>query len=408
MQRKIIVLSGVIAVGLLTFGVLYFSPLRNYWQPMMSHHGGKLLVDGSVAAEVKMEEKAGSANFIVYVYKNRKQISPNDATVTMRLKRFSDDIETVQFKPENDYLKSQNNISEPHSFEVLVDLVYRGKNSQWKYDNFERRITLPEETIKSSGIKTQVAGAGKIERKMSVIGKIVPNRDEMTFIYPRFGGIVKEMKKNLGETVQKGEEIALIESNESLKNYPIVSPIDGTIVQKNVIVGDMIKEDKAIYQIANLSTVWADLTLYRNEASLIKIGMPVTVVGSNGAPIQSGQINYISPLGIEDSQTILARVVLPNEKQEWVPGMFVDAAITYVQKDVPVSVLLSAIQRIGNEDIIFVQKENTFEATPVELGTKNGDKVEIISGIKPGQSYVSENSFLLKAELGKSEADHEH
>lgn len=408
MHRKIIVLSGVIAVGLLVLGTLYFSPVRNYWQPMTSQHGGKLLTDGSIAAEIKMEEKAGSANFIIYVYKNRKQISPSDATVTMRLKRFSDDVEVVQFKPENDYFKSQNNISEPHSFEVLIDLAYKGKNSQWKYDNFEGRITLPAETIKSSGIKTQVAGAGKIEKKMSVIGKIVPNRDEMTFIYPRFGGIVKEMKKNLGETVRKGEEIALIESNESLKNYPLVSPIDGTIVQKNAIMGDMIKEDKAIYQIANLSTVWADLTLYRNEASLIKVGMPVTVVGSNGAPIQSGQINYISPLGIEDSQTILARVVLPNEKQEWVPGMFVDAAITYVQKDVPVSVLLSAIQRIGDEDVIFVQKENTFEATPIELGTKNGDKVEIISGIKPGQSYVSENSFLLKAEMGKSEAEHEH
>lgn len=408
MQRKIVVLSSVIAAVVLLFAIFYFSPIRNYLQPMSSQHGGKLLIDGSLAAEVKMEEKAGTANFVIYLYSNRKQILPSDAMVTMRLKRFNDDVEIVQFKPEKDYLKSQENIAEPHSFEVLIDLAYKGKNAHWKYENFEDRITLPPETIKSSGIKTQIADSGKIEKKMSVIGKIVPNGDEMSFIYPRFAGIVKEMKKNLGDKVHKGEEIALIESNESLRNYPIVSPIDGTIVQKNVIVGDMIKEDKAIYQIANLSTVWADLTLYRNEASLIKVGMPVTVVGSNGAPIQSGQINYISPLGIEDSQTILARIVLSNEKQEWVPGMFVDAAITYIQKDVPVVVALSAIQRLGNEDVVFVQKDNAFEATPIELGTKNGERVEVISGLKPGQSYVSENSFLLKAEIGKSEADHEH
>ena len=408
MQRKIIVLSGVIAVILLLASVYYFSPIRNYWEPMPAQHDGELLVDGNIAAEVKMEEKAGSANFIIYLYKNRKPISPENATVTMRLKRFNDDVEVVQFKPEKDYLKSQENISEPHSFEVMIDLIYNGKNIHWKYESFEDRITLSPEAIKSSGIKTLIASSGTVEKKMSVIGKIVPNGDEMSFIYPRFAGIIKEMKKKLGEKVQKGEEIALIESNESLRNYPITSPIDGTIVQKNVIVGDMIKEDKVIYQIANLNTVWADLTLYRNEASLIKVGMPVTVVSSNGQPTQSGQISYISPLGIEDSQTILARIVLSNEKQEWVPGMFVDAAITYVQKEVPVLVVLSALQRMGDEDIIFVQKENSFEATPVELGTKNSDKVEVISGLKAGQSYVSENSFLLKAEIGKSEADHEH
>ena len=375
---------------------------------MSSQHGGKLLTNNGIDAEVKMEEKAGSANFIIYLYKNKKPISPSNATVTMRLKRFNDDVDIIKFKPEKDYLKSQQNIYEPHSFEVLIDLLYEGKNIKWEYENFEGRITLSPETIKLTKIKTQIAGPGKIEKKLLVIGKIVPNRDQMSFTYPRFAGIVKEMKKNLGEKVQKGEEIALIESNESLRNYSIISPVDGTIVQKNVIVGDMIKEDKAIYQVANLNTVWADLTLYRNEASLIKVGMLVVIVGSNGSPIQSGQISYISPLGIEDSQTILARAVLSNEKHEWVPGMFVDAAITYLQKNVPVSVPLSAIQRIGNKNIVFVQKQNTFEATFVELGIKNRDRVEIISGLKPGQSYVWENSFLLKAEVGKSEANHEH
>jgi membrane fusion protein, heavy metal efflux system len=324
------------------------------------------------------------------------------------LKRFNDEINTIEFEPIDGYLQSRQEIEEPHSFDVTVNLKLLNKNLSWEYENVEGRITLSPEVIKSASIKTAVANPATIEKKLSVIGKIAPNGDALSSIYPRFAGIVKEMKKNLGDSVEKGEVIAVIESNESLRNYNIASPITGTIIQKYVIVGEMIKEDKAIYQVADLSTVWADLTLYRKEAVLIKKGMPTLVAGDNGNPQESGIINYISPLGIEDSQTILARTVLPNNNQEWIPGMYVNAAITYLYKKVPVAVELTALQHWRDWDIVFIQRGNSFEATPIKLGEKNSHWVEVISGLKPGQTYVVENSFLLKAELGKSEASHDH
>lgn len=367
-------------------------------------HGGKMLVDGNIAAEILIVENDKQAHFRVYLYKDKKPLHPKAANLVVILKRFDDEINTIKFAPTDDYLQSQDEIRKPHSFAVTVNLKLDNKNRTWKYQNIEGRITLSPEVIKASGIKTTVAAPGIIEKKLSVIGKISPNGDALSSIYPRFAGVVKEMKKNLGDNVEKGEVIAVVESNESLRSYPITSPITGTIVQKNVIVGEMIKEDKAIYQVADLSTVWADLTLYRKEASLIKKGMQTVVSGDNGKPKESGIIDYISPLGIEDSQTIIARTVLTNKNQEWIPGMYVNATITYLSKKVPVVAEVSALQRWHDWVIVFVKRGNTFEATPIKIGEQNHRKTEIISGLKSGQSYVIANSFLLKAELGKSEA----
>lgn len=371
-------------------------------------HGGRMLVDRDIAVEITIYEHGMPPRFRVYLYQNKKPVDPRSVNLVMTLKRFNGQIDTVHFEPIDDYLQSIQEISEPHSFDVTVSLKIFNKDLTWNYEILEGRITLSPEVIKSANIKIGVARSASIEKKLSVIGKISPNKNALSSIYPRFAGIVKQMKKSLGESVTKNEVIAVVESNESLREYSIISPIAGTIVQKYVIIGEMIKEDKAIYQVADLSTVWADLTLYRKEAPLIKKGMPVVVSGDYGKPIGAGVIDYISPLGIEDSQTILARSVLTNKNHEWIPGMYVNATITYLSKNVPVAIELSALQRWRDKDIVFVQQGNNFEATPITLGEKNDQQVEVTSGLKSGQFYVVENSFLLKAELGKSEASHEH
>lgn len=405
-QLKLL-LAVVVIVGVL-LAIFYFYSNKNNSTNQLGPHNGKMLSEGNISAEITIYERGMPPHFRVYLYQNKKSLDPNSARLEISLVRFDGRIEKIQFEPIDGYLQSREEVAEPHSFDVTVSLNVNNQDLNWKYENVEGRITLSPEVIKSAGIKTAIAGAATIEKKLSVIGKIAANGDALSSIYPRFGGIIKEMKKYLGDTVEKGEVIAVVESNESLRDYPITSPISGTIVQKYVIVGEMIKEDKPIYQVANLSSVWADLTLYRKEAALIKKGMPVTIVGDNGKPQGTGTINYISPLGIADSQTILARSVLSNDNREWVPGMFINGSIIYLSKSAPVTIELSALQRWKDWDVIFIQKGNSFEATPVELGERNSKNVEVIEGIKAGQAYVVENSYLLKAELGKSSAKHDH
>lgn len=371
-------------------------------------HNGRLFKAGDLALELTIFEQAMPPHFRAYLYQKGNPVNPGQTNLLVQLKRFNNSMETITFSPVNGFLQSDQVIRDPHSFEVIVALNAQGKKFTWHYASYEGRVKIPLAILKAAKIQTQVAQGETIKKKLNVVGKIVPNRDTLAPIYPRYSGIIKEMNKNLGDEVTKGEILATIESNESLQNYNIVVPINGTVVQKQATTGELAKGDRPIYEIANLATVWADLTLYRKEAPLVKQGMPVMVTGDEGKPQSSSTISYISPLGIEDSQTNLARTVLSNANRQWLPGMYVNAAITIKEKTVRVAVPHSALQNMQDHEVVFIQQDDFFEATPVILGEEDDQWVEIVSGLDPGQRYVSKNSFFLKAEIGKEGASHEH
>lgn len=370
--------------------------------------GGRLFKDGDIALELLIFERGMPPHFRAYLYKNGESIAPKKAQLTVQLTRFGDKKETIVFIPVENFLQSSEVVEEPHSFEVNIQLELQDKHYTWHYTTYEGRVKIVPAILKAAGIETAKAQDQTIKTQLKVVGKIAPNRDTLAPIYARYSGIIKSMTKNLGDEVTKGEILVTIESNESLQNYTINAPMTGTIVQKYTTNGELAQNSKPIYEVANLATVWADFTLYRKEAPLIKQGMEVTVTGDEGTPKSTSTISYIAPLGIEDSQTTLARAVLPNEPRVWLPGMYVNASITIKEKTVPVAILLSAIQHMDEKDVVFVQQGDYFEATPVVLGEKDDQWVEVLSGIDPGEHYVSKNSFFMKAELGKDGASHEH
>ncbi|HAT9776983.1 TPA: HlyD family efflux transporter periplasmic adaptor subunit [Legionella pneumophila subsp. pneumophila] len=371
-------------------------------------HGGRLLKEGDVALEFLIFERGMEPRFRAYLYKNGEATSPDKTRLTAQLVRFNEKKESITFIPVENFLQSNQVIREPHSFDVTVQLELTGTRYTWHYSSYEGRVKIVSEILKAADIQIVTAQSQTIKTQLKVVGKIVPNRDTLAPIYARYSGIIKSMTKNLGDEVTKGDVLATIESNESLQNYSVTAPMTGTIVQKHATNGELAQNTKPIYEVANLATVWADFTLYRKETPLVKQGMEVTVAGDEGTPKSTSTISYIAPLGIEDSQTTLARAVLSNEPRVWLPGMYVNAAITIKEKKVPVAVLLSAIQRMNKQEVVFVQQGDYFEATPVVLGEKDDQWAEVVSGLDAGQRYVSKNSFFMKAELGKDGASHEH
>ncbi|HAU1297423.1 TPA: HlyD family efflux transporter periplasmic adaptor subunit [Legionella pneumophila] len=369
---------------------------------------GRLFKEGNTALELLIFERGMPPRFRAYLYQNGKMISPDKAHLTVELTRFNDKKEVITFIPVENFLQSNQVIREPHSFDVTIQLTLQGKRFNWHYASYEGRVKIVAEVLKAADIQMATAQSQTIKTQLKVVGKIAPNRDTLAPIYPRYSGIIQSMTKNLGDEVMKGEVLVTIESNESLQNYTITAPITGTIVQKYATNGELAQNTKPIYEVANLATVWADFTLYRKEAPLVKQGMEVTVTGDEGKPRSISTISYISPLGVEDSQTTLARAVLSNDRRLWLPGMYVNGAITIREKTVPVAVLLSAIQRMDGKEVVFVQQGDYFEATPVILGEKDSQWAEVVSGLDVGQRYVSKNSFFMKAELGKEGASHEH
>ncbi|HHI9467500.1 TPA: efflux RND transporter periplasmic adaptor subunit [Legionella anisa] len=370
--------------------------------------GGRLFKDGDTALELLIFERGMSPHFRAYLYKNGESIVPGNAQLTVQLTRFGDKKEAISFIPVENFLQSNEVIEEPHSFDVTIQLELQNKRYTWHYATYEGRVKIVDPILKAADIQTATAQSQTIKTQLKVVGKIAPNRDTLAPIYARYSGLIKSMNKNLGDEVTKGETLAIVESNESLQDYTIVTPMTGTIVQKYSTNGELAQNTKPIYEVANLATVWADFTLYRKDAPLVKQGMQVVVTGDEGKPKSTSTISYIAPLGIEDSQTTLARTVLVNEPRIWLPGMYVNGAITIHKKTVPVAVLLSAIQRMNKKNVVFVQQGDYFEATPVILGQKDDQWVEVVSGLDAGQRYVSKNSFFMKAEIGKEGASHEH
>lgn len=369
--------------------------------------GGRLLKKDKVSLELVLFSQGMPPHFRAYIYQNNQIIDPKNAKLTIQLTRFNQKKENIVFVLDGGFLQSNQVIREPHSFDVAVQLDLSGQNYSWNYSSYEGRVELLPPTLKAADIEVATATSQTIKTQLKVVGKIVPNRDTMAPIYPRYAGIIQNMNKNLGEEVKKGEPLVTIESNESLQNYTINAPITGTIVQKYVTNGELAQSTKPVYDVANLNDVWADFTLYRKEAPAIKKGMTIRVIGDDGKPDSTSIISYISPLGIEDSQTTLARAVLPNQNRLWLPGMYVNGEVLIKEKNVPVAVALSAIQRLGEQEVVFVQQGNFFEATPVSLGQQDNEWVEILSGLEEGQRYVIKNSFFIKAELGKEGASHD-
>jgi cobalt-zinc-cadmium efflux system membrane fusion protein len=192
--------------------------------------------------------------------------------------------------------------------------------------------------------------------------------------------------------------------DEALPRYEMLAPFGGTVISKRITLGEMRKEDHEAFVISDLSSLWVNLSVSQKELTHVKEGQTVIVSSGNGIPDSEGTIAYLEPVIGDKTRSAIARVVLPNPDKKWRPGLFVTAKVTVDSVDAPVVVSKTAVQKIEGKTVIFVREGEGFESKSVKLGRVNGSHVEIVAGISPGDQYAAKQTFLLKAELGKSEA----
>ena len=371
-------------------------------------HGGRMLEDGSFALEITIFESGVPPQFRVYPFQAGEPVDPAQVDLTLQLHRLGGRVDTIRFQPEGDFLKGDQIVVEPHSFAVEVVAQHAGATHDWAYESYEGRTELSPAAVRESGIEMETVGPREISESILTYGRIAPNEDRLAYVIPRFPGRVTEIRKRLGEPVAQGEVLARVESNESLQTYDVLAPLAGTVIAKNVNTGESTRPDQAIYTVANLEEVWVDLDVYPRDFARIAVGQRVTVELGDAWPAQTGEISYLSPFGAENSQTMLARVVLPNPQGYLRPGLFVSARIEVARATVPLAVKASALQTFRDWQVVFVKVGDIFEFRPVELGRRDDQWVEVISGLEAGQAYAAENSFIIKADILKSGAAHDH
>lgn len=265
---------------------------------------------------------------------------------------------------------------------------------------------IPKGAADAAGIKTETVVNANVAETITLTGRITLNQNTTAQVKARFAGIVREVKKGQGETVSAGDVLAMVESNDSLQVYPVKAPINGVILVRNTNIGD-VAGDSPLFTIANVSDVWAEFHVFPRDIDRIKNGQMVRVTSFEGQHTGQAPITVLSPLAESSSQTVVARVTLPNTEGSWRSGMTVRGDVMVNEKQVPLAIKTSAIQRMEGESVVFVQEGDRFVKRAIKTGLGDEEWTEVKEGLKAGDTYVSENSFMIKADIGKAGAEHE-
>lgn len=372
-------------------------------------HGGRLLAQDGVTVELAIAESGTPPTWQAWLYRDGKPLPATAGTVEVRLVRLGGVRENHTLVPQADgSLLAKTVVGEPHSFDVDVLARVDGKTLRWTYDSYEGRTTIAAKIAEDSGIRVAPVQAGVIADEHEVQGLLTPVEGRVANIAARFPGPIRRLTANVGDRVRAGQALATVESNLSLTTYPVTTPISGVVLARNASVGSVATEGATLFEVADLSSLWVDLHVFGADAQHIVPGVPVTVTRlSDGATAQT-TLERVLPGTATASQSTVARATLANADGLWRPGSAVKARITVEQQPAALVVPVAALQTFRDWTVVFVRVGETYEIRPIELGKRDAERVEVLSGLKAGDQVVVEQSYLVKADIEKAGASHDH
>lgn len=370
-------------------------------------HRGRMLRHGNFALEITIFENGVPPEYRVYAYEDNQLIEPKKVSLRISLHRLDGEVNVFKFTPEKDFLRGDGVVTEPHSFDVKVNGSHEGKNYDWEFASYEGRTSIDEKQAEASGILLSKASSALIKETVPMTGRVVLNGNATANIKARFPGVIRSVEKNQNDNVNSGDVMATVESNDSLEVYPMSSPIKGIVFSRNANIGD-ITNDNTLFVVADLSEIWVEFPIFQNDIPRIKTGQKVIITNTKNSHNTEGTIIALLPHVERGTQTKTARVLIDNKKGLWSPGMIVQGKVIIEEHKVPLAVKSSGLQTFRDFTVVFAKIGNTYEVRMLELGLNDGKYVQVLSGLKPDTPYVSENSFLIKADIEKSGATHDH
>jgi RND family efflux transporter MFP subunit len=275
--------------------------------------------------------------------------------------------------------------------------------------NFEVYLNLLEAKRAQN---TRVIELKAAEQRLYVLGLTTEDVNDLAALSKNQGSIeeVEECDDPnctdcAAEALAKGQDADISNlriTNEKLAWYPIRSPFEGTIIEKHITLGEVVKDDSEVFVVSDLDTVWVNLQIHQKDIGLIRKGQKVMISAKSSVPETKGVIDYVEPVVDGQTRTSLARVVLDNSSGRLRPGTFITAEVLVEKRKAELVVAKDILQDMNDETCVFIQNDHGFEAHPVTIGWSNDKYVEIVSGLQPGEKIVTKNSFRLKAELEKT------
>ena len=376
-------------------------------EPEKGPNRGRMLRDGDFAVELTIFEDGVPPVYRVYPSRGGKPVDPKTVNLAVTLKRLDSEINRFAFKPEKDYLQGDGVVVEPHSFDVEVVAVENGKRHVWKFANPEGRSKISAAAAKDGGIEIETVGPATISDIREVEGVVQLATSARSEIRAQFPGKVMSVTKAVGDYVKKGQLLARIESSESLQIYPVFSPVSGVVAERNANVGN-VAIDQPIYVITDPGQTTVVFNIFPRDLGIIRPGQKIEIETLDGQPVAASVLGGYLPEGNAAAGTALVRASLPNRDGRWRPGMALHGRVTVNAVTVPLAVRTEALQRFRDFTVVFANFGEDYEVRMLELGRKTPEWTEVLSGIKPGTRYAAKGAFLIRADIEKSGASHDH
>jgi cobalt-zinc-cadmium efflux system membrane fusion protein len=376
-------------------------------EPAEGPHGGRLLESDGLNLEVTIFESGIPPEMRIYPYHpDGTPISPEKIAMTVTLERTGGQQDLIDFNAEGEYLLGDLEIIEPHSYGVEVSANLDGNNYHWHYESYEGRTEINDRLLDLSKIETEIAGPQTLTITNKVYGIITKSEDNIFDVYAPYPGIVQTVLVKTGDKVKKGQRLLTVLNQQTLQTYDVNSPSNGEVTSRQVKPG-VHTDIGALLEISDLSKVWIEMSMFPKDIEQITKGMDVQITDLHGEKSVQSKIDYLSPQ-MTGGHIARARATIPNTDGSWRPGMHVVANVVVERIEAPLAVRRSAIQTFREMPVVFGQFGNVFEVRMVQLGRQDKHYFEVTGGLKPGTKYVINNSYLLKAEVLKDGASHDH
>ncbi|CAN5650285.1 hypothetical protein BH20ACI4_BH20ACI4_27490 [soil metagenome] len=289
------------------------------------------------------------------------------------------------------------------NFERTTKLLKIGAASRQELEQATTKLKTAEASL--------VEAKNRLERARKLLNINPQRRAELD-------NALTQLRKAEAETSAERQRLLVLglspQAVERVKNtrqvsseLPLASPVSGTVTARMVNNGEIVSANKELLKVTNLSTVWVIGQVYEKDLGKLRIGSGASVT-TDAYPGQvfRGNISYIDPNLDQSTRTAQVRIELPNPDQKFKVGMYVNIAFATIggsEDTVPV-VPKEAIQNLNNQQVVFVATENPnmFIVRPIRIGAETGGLYPVLEGLTVGEKIVTDGSFLLYAELQKT------
>ena len=280
--------------------------------------------------------------------------------------------------------------------DVYVRAVHRLEFAQ---STFERERLLHERRISA----TRDFDAARHDLEESEIAVQVAEQSLVAAGIPR--GRLRSLAAEPSGSVSGGRVRSPL---ASVTRVEVRAPISGQVLTRDVSVGESVSEVQTLFTVADLSTVWVEVTVAPRALARVRAGQAVTVRSAETETEAEGRIQFVGAVVGEDTRAARARVVLPNPGGRWRPGQSVDVDVATATYRVPLAVRTAALQDFRDSRVVYARHDGQFEVRMLELGVSDSTWTEVLGGLRVGEPYAATNSFIVKAEIGKAGATHDH